>query len=182
MSEDVLLQRIEALEARLAALESGGSQDSVSHADRHEKFTSLVLRCTPRALGILFRELPSNELEKIFYMEPRPVLLKLRESVSARTWRDLVAAWREGAGGSNKDLCIQHLVRLFDQFMEMGEIASSDDSGPIDQQLGMRSPVQSEAYWDQRRLDNRQQLERVKEAARVWLDREIPDSVDLAKS
>ena len=182
MSEDVLLQRIEALEARLAALESGDSQESESKADQHEKFTSLVLRCTPRALGILFRELPSNELENIFYMEPRPVLLKLRESVSARTWRDLVAAWRAGEGGNNKSSCEQHLVRVFDQFMVMGEIGSSDDSGPIDQQMGTRSPAHSEAYWDQRRLDNRQQLERVKEAARVWLDREIPDSSDLAKS
>ena len=182
MSEDVLLQRIEALEARLAALESGDSQESVSHADRHEKFTSLVLRCTPRALGILFRELPSNELENIFYMEPRPILLKLRESVSARTWRGLVATWREGTGGSNKSSCEQDLVRVFDQFMAMGMIGSADDSGPIDEQHGTRLPPHSEAYWEQARIDNRQQRERVKEAARVWLDREIPESADLAKS
>lgn len=175
MEEDQVTRRLEELEARVSEIETTGARKYRSLAELEPEFARTVLRCTPRALERWLRELPFEMKRDVFYGVPRSMLLRLRDSISARSWAQLVEAWQEGEKStSRKEWVIDEALRTFQQFLEMGYFDDNAPDGPIE--LGVfTTGNQSEDHWDQARMENRQRLDQAVKEAKEWLGRELPE-------
>jgi hypothetical protein len=175
MSEQQLLQRIEDLEGRLAALEVPKYPWKQDLEGLEKEFSKTVLRCSTLALDRWFREIPFDKRMEILYGLPRPVLLKVREALSARSWDELLNAWKQGEVRGYKKSALEEALVTFAQLSEMGMISVEDSDGPVNigqTTGGDPTPV---SYWDQYRIENHQRLDKATKEAQGWLSRELPE-------
>lgn len=168
-----LAARLNALEARLVTLEPrpGGV---VSEAELVIRLYGLVERCTPRALTVGLKESSLDDRAHAFFGAPKSVLAKLQAGLSKRNWEDLLTAWREGVGQGSPSLYARHLLRHFDQLLEMGELVAESETGSIDEGRPEAGVTSSPAETERHREAARAKLEQAKSAAQAWLHRELP--------
>lgn len=175
MEDQSLASRVEALEKRVADLSTGTSGHKSGDLDSELQLRLLVERCTPRGLALMLNELSLRHRARAFYGVSRPMLLKLKESLSNRSWEDLVKAWREGEGAGPAGIYADYAISVFDRLMALGQLNSVEPEGPIDEQVPQGAQPRSEVYWAERRAENQKRAETAKREAQEWLERELPN-------
>ncbi len=173
MDNTQVAQRLESLEARVAALEPHGS-NGPTEAELLRELYQLVERCTPRALALALKEASLDDRTRAFYGAPKTILAKLQAGLSKRSWDDLLTAWKQGEGQEPRSLQVQGLLRQFDGLIEMGMLSYESETGPIDEGKPESGPLGTPADLEKRRQAGRQRLERAQAEAKAWLDKELP--------
>ena len=173
MEAEQVLQRLGDLEARIASLEAKNAPVELDSDELKAKLTRTVLRCTPRALELWLRDISFRERTNIFYGVSRPVLLKLREGMSARAWDDLLTVWKQGeANPMVGSWHVKNALLIFAQLTEMGMLSEEEPEGPVD--IGKVYRVHSTPEADAQALaTNRQKLGLAMQEAQDWLGREL---------
>jgi chaperonin cofactor prefoldin len=173
MEAEQVLQRLGDLEARIVSIEAKDGPVELDLDELKAKLARTVLRCTPRALELWLREIPSRARKDIFYGVSRPVLLKLRECMSSRAWDDLLTAWKQGEANLMVGRWeVKNALLIFTQLTEMGTLSEEEPDGPVDK--GQVYQFHSTPEADAKALAaHRQKLEQEMQEARDWLSREL---------
>lgn len=123
----------------------------------------------------MLAELSDRQRAHVFFGAARSELLKVQESLSRRSWADLVEAWRGGEGHGPNGIYVDHLVEVFERLLFMGLLGPQGPEQTIEEQVPQPALERPEAYWAQKRLEAKGRANAAAEETRVWLERELPD-------
>src|SRR5262245_16508327 len=92
--ESQILSRLENLEREIRALKSPEPAGDAPEVVK-EKMIALITSLNERQLESLVREIPYDDVATIFFGLSRPILEKLKASLSKRRWQELTISWSQ---------------------------------------------------------------------------------------